>query len=479
MVALATAHPAKFPDAVKAAAGHRSRAAGAPRRHHGQARAVRDTRQRRAGGRRLHRGRTAAPSRKRSEAHDRPPVAPSVRPDGRHPRDGPPGERRARRLGRRRLALGARARARPVASPRAHGLQGHAHALGHRHRRGDRGGRRRGQRRHQRRDDLLLRPRAQGRRAARRRYSFRHPAGTRSSTRTNSSASSTSSCRRSARRSIRPTTASTTCSPRPPTPTSRSAAPSSARRRPCRRSARRCCATISTATIAARRWCIAAAGAVDHDAIVALAGERFGGLGEPTRPDACGRRATSGGERARGARPHGNADHARLRGPSLHLARLLHRADACRRSSAAACRRGCSRKCARSAASAIRSTPSTGASPTPACSASTPRPDRSDVAELMPVVARRTGARRPRHQRDRARPRPGAAPRRAADDAGEPGGARRPARPPDAPLRPVIPVEELVARIDAITVDDVAQTRRGRSSPAARRRLPRSARSTG
>ena len=149
------------------------------------------------------------------------------------------------------------------------------------------------------------------------------------------------------------------------------------------------------------------------------------------------------------------------------------------RSSAAACRRACSRKCARSAASAIRSTPSTGASPTPASSASMPRPAPEDVSELMPVILGELERAAHDHRRSRSAARPGAAARRPADDARKPGGARRPAGPPDAAVRPASSRSRNWSRASRrSTVDAGPRARRATSSPAAGRRSPPSARST-
>ena len=205
-----------------------------------------------------------------------------LRPDRRHPRHGPPAERRARRLGRRRLALGARGGARPLAPPRAHGLQGHRDAIGGRDRRGDRGGRRRGQCRDQRRDDLLLRPRPQGRRAARRSTSSATSCAIRSSIRTSWSASSTSSSRRSARRSMRRRTASTTSSPQTAYPD-----------QPIGRTILGTPETVKAAAspmldayldrhYRGPAMVIAAAGAVDHDRLVAMAARALRRRSAPT-----------------------------------------------------------------------------------------------------------------------------------------------------------------------------------------------------
>ena len=94
--------------------------------------------------------------------------------------------RRDRRFRRRRLAPRERRRARPVAPPRTHGVQGHGTAQRARHRRGDRGRRRRPQRRDRRRADRLFRPRdRRGRRRSRSTCSATS-SPTAASTRTNS-----------------------------------------------------------------------------------------------------------------------------------------------------------------------------------------------------------------------------------------------------------------------------------------------------
>ena len=90
-------------------------------------------------------------------------------------RDAASGDRFARRLGRLRQPRRAAGRARHFASARAHGVQGHHAAHRAPDRRGDRGGRRRSQCRDLGRDHRLLCSRAQGRRAAGARCALRHP----------------------------------------------------------------------------------------------------------------------------------------------------------------------------------------------------------------------------------------------------------------------------------------------------------------
>ena len=155
-------------------------------------------------------------------------------------------------------------RARPLASARAHGVQGHAPAQRARDRRGDRERRRRPQRRDRRRADRLFRPCAgRGRRAR-----ARHLADIltdSASTRRNSSARRTSSCRRSARSRTRPTIWCSISSPPPPGRTSRSAGRSSARARASRPSTAAAIDGYLGAIIAPARPSSSAAGAVEHD----------------------------------------------------------------------------------------------------------------------------------------------------------------------------------------------------------------------
>ena len=140
-------------------------------------------------------------------------------PDRRHRRHAASRNRLARRLGRSRRALGGGGRARPLASPRAHGVQGHA------------GGAMRGASpRRSRARAATSTPRPRSSRpayyarvlkedvGARPRHPRRHPDRTRCSMPTSSSARRTSSCRRSAPSRTRPTTSSSTCSARPPFP---------------------------------------------------------------------------------------------------------------------------------------------------------------------------------------------------------------------------------------------------------------------
>ena len=184
VVALATAHPAKFPDAVERATRRAPGAAAASRRPDGPARALRaprrTTRPRSSAssasapgsvtGRRRMNQHFVARGRPRARGHDAP-----ERPDGRDRAHAAHQDGDARRLGRGRLAQRARGRARPLASHRAHGLQGHAPPLRPPDRRGHRERRRRDQRRDLGRVHELhgARPRREHRRRARR--ARRHP----------------------------------------------------------------------------------------------------------------------------------------------------------------------------------------------------------------------------------------------------------------------------------------------------------------
>ena len=187
-IALATAHPAKFPDAMRGDHGRAPRPAAAPRRRccrtrsgsrccptisppssaSSRARAARSRRSRRMSTRADHGSATACAS------------SPTTCRTWRRCRWAS-GWRPARATSRRR--------ARHLASARAHGLQGHRAAQRQRHRRGDRGGRRRAQCRDQPRDHRLLRAHAQGRHRPRARHPGRHPADPALRRRTSSSAS--------------------------------------------------------------------------------------------------------------------------------------------------------------------------------------------------------------------------------------------------------------------------------------------------
>ena len=120
---------------------------------------------------------------------------------------------------------------------------------------------------------------------------------------------------------------------------------------------------------------VAAAGAVDHDAMIAEAEHRFskfvGPAAEAPRPR---------GSRAAPASSNATSSRSISRWGWRACRSAIRRSSACRCSptcSAAECRRACSRKSANSAGCAIRSTRSTRPMPIPACSASMPAPTRS------------------------------------------------------------------------------------------------------
>ena len=136
MVVLGTAHPAKFPAAVEAASGvrpvlppHLADLLDRPERFT----ALPNDQRRHRGLRPRALARGGGSGRMSVEV-----TTLAIRPDHRHRRHAASRDGLARRLGRRRRALGGGGRARPVASPRAYGLQGHAAARCPAHRRGDR-----------------------------------------------------------------------------------------------------------------------------------------------------------------------------------------------------------------------------------------------------------------------------------------------------------------------------------------------------
>ena len=158
-IVLATAHPAKFPDAMQAITGERP--ALPPRLASLMSDPERitvlpnDLARRRSAS-----SRSARRARARSRGMSTQTDPARQRPARRLPPHAARGDGVARRVGRRRRAPRAGGRARHLASARAHGLQGHRAAQRQRHRRGDRGGRRRAQCRHQPGDHRLLRARA-------------------------------------------------------------------------------------------------------------------------------------------------------------------------------------------------------------------------------------------------------------------------------------------------------------------------------
>ena len=310
--------------------------------------------------------------------HERRSHPSSLRPDRRHRQHAASADRVARRLGRLRQPRRAARRARHLASARAHGVQGH-HAP-HRapDRRGDRGGRRRPQCRDQRRDHGLLRARAQGRRAARARRARPTSCPIRPSIRTSSRASRTSSCRRSAPTEDTPDDLvfdylQAIAFPDQPIGRSILGTPRDA----CARSRiRHGCAPIWRATIAAPDMVVAAAGAVDHAAIVAEVERRFGAL---QRPGGAGAAAGALRRRhqARGARSRAGPHRARARRGAAARPEPVQPAGvhqrARRRNVVAAVPGG-----AREARPVLRDLRlPLRPIPTPACSASTPAPTRA------------------------------------------------------------------------------------------------------
>ena len=326
-------------------------------------------------------------------------------------------------------------RARHLASARAHGVQGH--------RRG--APRARSPRRSRRSAAISMpRPRSRPRPITRaccgptcRSRSTCCPTSSpiRPSIRRSCSASRTSSCRRSARPRTRPTISCSTICRRPRFPTSRSAARSSARRETVRSFDRTRLRAYLARNYRAPDMVVAAAGAVDHAAIVDEVERRFASFAGPRRRRRSPR-ALSAAPISRRAISSRCMSRSALRGPAAARSRLC---SACRCSpacSAAACRRGCSRKCARSAGSATRSTRSTRPIPDTGMFGLYAGTDAADVPELMRVVVDEIDAAAGDHHRGRGRARQGADEGGAADGAGELRRARRAAGAPDVRLGP-------------------------------------------
>ena len=117
---------------------------------------------------------------------------------------------------------------------------------------------------------------------------------------------------------------------------------------------------------------VAAAGAVDHAAVVAEVEQRFASF-DGRRRRRRNRRASAAAAMSRSA----SSSRSTSRWLCPACRRPIRRSIACRCStmcSAAACRPGCSRRRARSAACATRSTPSMRPIPTSGCSGSMPAP---------------------------------------------------------------------------------------------------------
>ena len=248
MIVLATAHPAKFPDAVARATGLTPATSGPSRRPFRSQGAYDDVAERPGDDRRLH-ARAGTRGRIRLTMS----VEITTLPSGLRIVTDAMRDLETASLGVW-IAAGSRHEAAQEHGlshlARTYGLQGHAAAFGARHRRGDRDGRRRPQRGDERRTDGLLRARARRRHRPRARHSLRHPHRLRCSIRSSSNARRTSSCRRSAPSRTRPTISSSISSTRRPIPTSRSAGRSSARRKRWRVSTALRSPLTSTVTIA-------------------------------------------------------------------------------------------------------------------------------------------------------------------------------------------------------------------------------------
>ena len=363
-------------------------------------------------------------------------TTPAIGPDGRHPRHAASRERRARRLGRRRLALRARRRARPLASPRAHGLQGH--------------------RRRRSAADIAEEIEAVG-----------------GEVNAATSVETTSYYARVLKDDV-PLALDILCDilrnsvfdPEELTreqhvilqeigaahdtpedrvfdlfaeaafPTSRSAAPSSARAETVKAAASPMLGAYLDRHYRGPSMVIAAAGAVDHDELVDLAERALRRPRRRGRPDA-GRRDLSRRRDARGARPAGDPDHAGLRRASpiarddFYTAQVLSSILGGGMSSRLFQEVREKRGLCYSIYAFHWSFADTGIFGVHAATGP------EDVDELMPVDRRRARARRPTTITDKeAEARPGAAPRRPADDARKPGRPRRPDRPAAPPLRP-------------------------------------------
>ena len=204
VIAVATAHPAKFPDAVEAATGQRP--ALPPRlaelmgkREHCVALpadlAAIEAHIVRCVGAPMGRGRERGPGDDAAE-----------RAQGRNRSGGARGNDLGRRLGRSRQPLRDGADERHLAFSRAHGVQGHGEARRPRHRRGDRGGGRAHQRPHLAGVHRVLRQGAEGRHRRWPSTSSPTSCSGRRSTPRSSTGSARWSCRRSCNRWTRPTT---------------------------------------------------------------------------------------------------------------------------------------------------------------------------------------------------------------------------------------------------------------------------------
>ena len=216
---------------------------------------------------------------------------------------------------------------------------------------------------------------------------------------------------------------------------------------------------------------VAAAGAVDHQAVVAEVERQFASFDGPRGAGAGARRASSAAPISRRA----NSSRCTSRSRCRDCRSAIPTCSACRYSpacSAAACRRACSRRCARFAGSAIRSMPSMRPIPTPACSDSMPAPTPTDLPELMRVVVGEiTNAAETITEAEvaRAKAQMKAGPLMALESSGA--RTEQLARQMFAWGRPM-PLDELVAKIEAVTVESAraagrALIARGRPAIAA------------
>ena len=209
---------------------------------------------------------------------------------------------------------------------------------------------------------------------------------------------------------------------------------------------------------------VAAAGSVDHDQIVELAEQHARRPRARARPRPCPtrRRRSCAAPCASTARTPSSATSASAR-PACSAATSAASRCACSTRSSAACPpRGCSRPCARSAGSPTRSTRSTASSPTRARSASTSARGPDNLRQAMQVVRdelgrlRESPGLRGRAGRGRAR-----TSRRAIVLGMESTGARM--NRLGASLLydlPILETDEIMERIDAVTLDDLKRADR-------------------
>ncbi len=206
---------------------------------------------------------------------------------------------------------------------------------------------------------------------------------------------------------------------------------------------------------------ISAAGAVDHDALVQLARERIGDLA----PNGSPRRA----DHARGRPRRASAGASSARTPSSTTSAwappvcpgTTTGASPCAcwtRSSAAPPRRGCFRRCARSAASPMPCIPSPRPTPTPARSASTSGTRGDNLVSALTVVGSEL-------RRLREEPATPEELHRAKENlkgrvvlALESTGARMNRLGSEILAgTPLMPIDEVVERIEAVSLEDLAE----------------------